>query len=197
MARRFSFASGLLASTILCSTTVVAQEVQSETGVMQLDAITVNGTKSDRLAIDSPESVSVITLEKIEETIPASVGDLLEDVPGVEMGGGPRGMDEQPSVRGLGGNRVVIRIDGVRKNYDAGHRGRGFIDPALLRQVDVVRGPASTIHGAGALSGAIAMETKTASDFLKGDEQFGIRLRQGWLSNSDGWLDATVEASAS
>lgn len=158
--------------------------------ILQLDAITVNATKTDRLAIDSPESISVIDLNEIEARIPNSLGDLLEDIPGVELDGGPRGLDEQPSIRGLGGNRVLIRVDGARKSFDAGHRGRAFVDPALLRQVDVIRGPASTIHGAGALGGVVAFETKRASDFLEDGDRFGFRIKQGYLRNSIGWLQS-------
>ena len=196
MARKISHVAALLAVTGVVGAHAHAQTatnaVNSGTSgpTLQLDAITVNATKTDRLAIDSPESVSVIDLEKIESTIPNSLGDLLEDIPGVEMGGGPRGLDEQPNIRGLGGNRVLIRVDGARKSFDAGHRGRAFVDPELLRQVDVVRGPASTIHGAGALGGVIAFETKRADDFLEDGDLFGFRLKQGWLSNSDGWLQS-------
>ncbi len=196
MAQKISRVAALLAVTGLVGANAHAQtaadNANNETNgpTLQLDAITVNATKTDRLAIDSPESVSVIDLEKIESTIPNSIGDLLEDIPGVELDGGPRGLDEQPNIRGLGGNRVLIRVDGARKSFDAGHRGRAFVDPELLRQVDVVRGPASTIHGAGALGGVIAFETKRADDFLEDGDRFGFRLKQGWLSNSDGWLQS-------
>lgn len=189
MANTKMHARNLLATTAICSLAVspaFAQESEKKLET-SLDAITVNATKTERLAIDSSESVSVITLEKIEETVPDSMGDLLEDIVGVEMTGGPRSTAELPSIRGLDDNRIVIRLDGARKNFDAGHRGRLFLDPELLRQVDVIRGPASTIHGSGALAGVVAMETKNASDFLKDDQTYGFRVKQGFQSNNDAW----------
>lgn len=158
--------------------------------LMRLDAISVDASRTERLAIDRPESVTVLDLNDIEQAIPASVSDLLEDIPGVEMDGGPRNLDEQVNIRGLGGNRVLIKVDGARKSFDAGHRGRTFVDPELLRRVEVVRGPGSTVHGAGALGGVVAFETKSAEDFLKPGDTYGFRVRQGFLSNSDAWLQS-------
>ena len=191
MAKTKTHARNLLATTALCSfviTPAMAQDSKESELSPSLDAITVNATKTERLAIDSSESVSVITLDKIEESVPDSVGDLLEDVVGVEMTGGPRSTAELPSIRGLGDNRIVIRLDGARKNFDAGHRGRLFLDPELLRQVDVIRGPASTIHGSGALAGVVAMETKNADDFLEEGQKYGFRIKHAWQGNNDAWI---------
>lgn len=185
------------AAAILAGASGLSSTVQAQTAsdplvaagpLMRLDAISVNATRTERLAIDTPESVTVLDLEEIEQIVPASVGDLLEDLPGVEMNGGPRSMDEQVSIRGLGGNRVLIKVDGARKSFDAGHRGRTFVDPEMLRRVEVVRGPGSTVHGAGALGGVVTFETKSATDFLGEGDTYGYRLRQGWMSGSDAWL---------
>ncbi|RED44168.1 TonB-dependent hemoglobin/transferrin/lactoferrin family receptor [Aestuariispira insulae] len=189
MAMRAFSGCRLLASTAACalmSATVLAEDNNRTTP--SLDTVTVTATKTEHLAIDSAESISVVTQEKIEESIPETVGDLLEDLPGVEMTGGPRGVAELPNIRGLGDNRIVIKVDGARKNFDAGHRGRLFVDPELLKQVDVVRGPSSTIHGSGALAGVVAMETKSADDLLGKDETYGYRMKQGFHTNSDAWL---------
>lgn len=44
---------------------------------------------------------------------------------------------------------MVVLLDGARQNFDSGHDGRFFVDPSLLRQVEVLRGPASSLYGSG------------------------------------------------
>src|SRR3546814_1100075 len=111
--------------------------------------------------------------------------DLLRDMPGVELDGGPRITAVQPSIRGMGGERVLIRIDGARQNFESGHRGRVFLDPEVLERVDVLRGPASTLYGSGAIGGVIDFTTRDASHFLEPGETFGARVGTGYQSNGE------------
>jgi hemoglobin/transferrin/lactoferrin receptor protein len=122
----------------------------------------------------------VITNEQIELRNPAKLDDLLRELPGVDMQGGPRRVSQDINIRGFGGQRVVTTLDGARQNFDAGHKGRFFLDPDLLREVEVVRGSNSALHGSGAIGGVVSMETKNASDFLRGPETFGFRAKYGF-----------------
>lgn len=66
------------------------------------------------------------------------------------------------SIRGISRHRVLNLIAGARI---VGERragvSTGFVDPLLVREVDVLRGPATTYFGAGALGGAIQVEPRT------------------------------------
>lgn len=158
----------------------------SEHKVQTLDAISVTASRTEKLAIDSPASISIVTEEEIERRQAETVHDLLKDLPSVELEGGTRNTVMKPSIRGLGGQRVVTRIDGARQNFNAGHKGGLFVDPALLKQVEVLRGPASTIHGTGALGGVVAFETKSADDFLEVGEKYGAQISTGFSSVDNG-----------
>jgi len=150
--------------------------------VIELDAVTVSATRTESSAFKLPGSVSVIGRERIEEEQPSDLGDLLESLPGVSMSGGPRTAGEVPTIRGLGGDRILIRVDGARRNFASGHDGRVFIEPDLLKQIEVVRGPASSIYGSGALAGVLEMTTKDAGDFLEPGKNFGSKFRGGYQS---------------
>ncbi|MFW6010454.1 MAG: TonB-dependent receptor plug domain-containing protein [Gemmatimonadota bacterium] len=101
--------------------------------------------------------------------------------------GGPRRQAEPPQIRSFGADRIVLRLDGARQDFSSGHKGRMFLDPALLERVEVVRGPSSALFGSGAIGGMIAFETRDARDLLGPEESLGVRLTPRFLSGSDEW----------
>ncbi|MGH8491140.1 MAG: TonB-dependent receptor plug domain-containing protein, partial [Gammaproteobacteria bacterium] len=61
--------------------------------------------------------------------------------PNVELLSGPRRIGETANIRGFDEERIVTTIDGARQNFNLGHQGGFFIEPDLLKQVEVYRGP--------------------------------------------------------
>lgn len=157
--------------------------------VTTLAPVTTVGTKTAKTFLDTLGSVSVITRDQIETQIPSTLDDLLKHVPGVDTEGSPRGSAEQFNIRGMNSDRIVIRVDGARANFNSGHRGRTFIDPDLLRRVEVVRGP-SSIYGSGALGGVIQLETLNATDLLQPGKNFGFRTKIGGFTANDEFLQS-------
>lgn len=92
------------------------------------------------------------------------------------------------NIRGLQGNgRVVVTLDGARQNFaKSGHGANGtfYADPEMLREVEVVRGPAGVDAAAGAIGGTLALRTVTADDLIAEGETEGTeaRLRFGTLT---------------
>jgi hemoglobin/transferrin/lactoferrin receptor protein len=150
-----------------------------------LDAVTTTGTRTALISGDSALPVTVIDREQILQRDPRSPTELLRFVPGVEIDGAPRTTAMEPSIRGLGGDRIAFRLDGSRLNFNAGHRGRIFVEPELLRQVDVLRGPGSALYGSGAIGGVIAFRTIEPEDLLPpgGEHPIGGFMRGGYQSN--------------
>lgn len=151
-----------------------------------LDAVTTTATRTRAVAGDLAVPATVVPREEVERRDARSVLDLIRDIPGVESSGVPRTTAMQPVIRGLGEERIVLRLDGARNNFNAGHRGRTFVDPELLRHVEVLRGPASTLYGSGALGGAIALRTISADDILQPGASFGGVASMGWQSQGSG-----------
>jgi hemoglobin/transferrin/lactoferrin receptor protein len=162
-----------------------------------LDAVVSTATRTQTIAGDAATSVSVVDREEIDRRQPQSIDDLLKDMPGVDANGVPRNTVKQVTIRGLSDERVVMRLDGVRNNFSAGHRGRIFLDPDLLKQVEVVRGPGSLLFGSGALGGAIGLRTVDAEDVLKPGAATGGRLKAGYqTNNAQRMASATAAAKA-
>jgi hemoglobin/transferrin/lactoferrin receptor protein len=180
MARpRLTLRATLLAS--LAATPLAAQQA-----VTPLDAVTTTATRTPTVAGDAAVPITVINREEIERRDARSVLDLIRDIPGVEVSGVPRTTAVQPVIRGLGEDRIVLRIDGARSNFNAGHRGRTFVDPDLLRSVEVLRGPGSALYGSGAIGGVVALRTITVDDILQPGARFGGVAGAGWQSQGNG-----------
>lgn len=173
----------------------------AQDGPTLLQRIVVS-TGEERVAVDTPQSVTVVSEEDIDRQAPTTVGDLLDEVPNVTAQGSERVLGESYNIRGLGSGeaqsdegRFILQVDGVDKNYQQYRLGGLFTDPELYKRVEILRGPASsTLYGAGALAGVIAFETKDADDFLRDGETWAVRLKSTYETNSDMALASTIGA---
>jgi outer membrane receptor for ferrienterochelin and colicin len=81
----------------------------------QLDAVTTAATRTRRPLDDVPATVSVITTEDIDRENMQDVRDLVRNEPGVTVGNNPfRAGYQNFLIRGIGGNRVLLMVDGMR-----------------------------------------------------------------------------------
>ncbi|MBI1213400.1 MAG: TonB-dependent receptor [Alphaproteobacteria bacterium] len=165
-----------------------AQQPNSADAPAAIEKVTVVGTRNPRSAQTYPGQVDVLNQDQIEAAIPSTVSDLVKDMPNVDFGGGPRRTGESPSIRGLGGQDVLVLIDGVRQSWTSGHDGRFFLDPDLLVGVEVVKGPASALYGSGALGGVMAFRTANASDLLDPGADVGLRATLGYQDVNNEFL---------
>lgn len=147
-----------------------------------LETVSVTATRNPIDAFEYPGMVSVINREEILRRQPSTADDILKWVPNVEFYGGPRRTGEVPSIRGFEGPEVIVTLDGARQNFEAGHDSGLFVDPSLLREVEVLRGSASSLYGSGGMGGVIALRTVRADDFLAPDETAGVRVGAGYQS---------------
>ncbi len=163
--------------------TAVGETAEGTTGQpVQMDAISVTATRNPIRAFEYPGMVTVIDREQIQTLQPSTPDDVLRFVPNVEFTGGPRRTGEVPSIRGFDGPDVVILFDGARQNFGSAHDGRFFIDPSLLKQVEVLRGPASSLYGSGGTGGVIEFRTVDAGDLLAPGETLGASVSAGYQS---------------
>ncbi|MEM7519995.1 MAG: TonB-dependent hemoglobin/transferrin/lactoferrin family receptor [Pseudomonadota bacterium] len=166
------------------ASTAVAQNASGEPFV--LDTVTLNSAVRDnRSILDTPVSGSVRTRDQLETKQANDFEELIGDIPGVSIDGGPRGISQEPNIRGFRDEQLVLRIDGGRFNFGQAHRGRFFIDPDLIQRVEVVRGGGSTLFGSGALGGVLSLETVDAADLLAPGDTFGGQVRLGYSSNGE------------
>ncbi|AGR61485.1 TPA: TonB-dependent hemoglobin/transferrin/lactoferrin family receptor [Salmonella bongori] len=140
------------------------------------DTLTVTATGNPRSAFEAPMMVSVIDTADPENQTAASAADLLHSVPGITLSGTGRTNGQDVNLRGYDRRGVLVLVDGVRQGTDTGHLNSTFLDPALIKRVEIVRGPSALLYGSGALGGVIAYTTVDASDLLMEDQRYGFRV---------------------
>nr|WMC94943.1 TonB-dependent receptor [Aminobacter aminovorans] len=155
-----------------------------------------------KVAIDTPQAVTVVEQEDIDRLQPETIGEIIRATPGVNVTGSDRLLGQSFNIRGIGapentgdGGRIIVNVDGAQKFYEQYRLGSFFSDPELYKRVEVLRGPASsTLYGSGALGGVINFETKDASDFIAEGQTGALRLKSSWNSNGNGYLVNSVLA---
>lgn len=164
-------------------------EAQETTNGGSLNTITVTATRNASRVFDYAGAVTVVDRDIIDDFNPSSLAEIFQAIPGARFDGGPRRSGSVPTVRGLGGDGVLIFIDGARQSFVSGHDGRLFLDPELVQAVEVVRGPTSALYGSGALGGVISLRTITAQDYLDKGQQVGGRIVAGFqgVNNEYRW----------
>ncbi|GAB1042460.1 MAG: TonB-dependent hemoglobin/transferrin/lactoferrin family receptor [Shewanella algae] len=149
----------------------------------EFDEVLVSATRIQEKVSESSRSAAVVGEEQLAEKQGDSVAEVLKTEANINIANGPRASAQQVEIRGLSGQRVLQTIDGARQNTSAGHRGTFFMDPELLSSVEVVRGPASSLWGSGAIGGVVSQNTKSAREMLDEGQSFGGYLKQGYETN--------------
>lgn len=177
----------LLAAALTSLAPTGAKAQNEETNrLYNLEKVTITATRTPRPVALTPEKVNVITRDTMQRRVVQDFEDIFKYEPGVNTSGGPRGIGQRPNIRGLSGDRVLQRVDGARMNFDSGHKGQTFIEPAWLQRVEIIRGPSSALYGSGGLGGAVSYRTVEAGDLLAEGEKTGVSLQTGYaLANEE------------
>lgn len=124
--------------------------------VIQLPAIRVT---APHIPEEPTASVTVITAREIRKTDARDLGELLRQVPGVEVL--DRNGQRTISIRGSRANQVLVLVDGVRLN-DAmiGAVDLSTIPLDMVERIEVIKGGGSARFGPGAIGGVINILTK-------------------------------------
>ncbi|MDG2141791.1 MAG: TonB-dependent hemoglobin/transferrin/lactoferrin family receptor [Gammaproteobacteria bacterium] len=154
---------------------IVAQAQEPSLG--RLEELTVNATRQPRTIENIAGTVSLISMEDIEKEMVDDLDDIARFQPGVSMNKNARGGNQGFTIRGIGGNRVLNVIDGVRGTDIYFGYGKDSFEMDNLQSVQIVRGPASVLYGADAMGGAVIFTTKDARDYVGGDDgsYFSVR----------------------
>ena len=114
-------------------------------------------TKTDTPALEVPQPVTVIPAELFEAQGAVSISDTLNYVAGVQANPyGPDSREDGAFVRGI--TALQFR-DGMRDIYSYFASIRS--DPYNFSQIEVLRGPSSTLFGAGSIGGLVNLVSKT------------------------------------
>jgi len=195
----------LAVSMALCAAQALGQvQDDGQASSTELEKMTITASKSERPAAEIAAPVTIIDDAEIARTLSEDIADVVRYVPGVTVPfQGQRFGFAGFNIRGLGGNRVQVAVDGVRipEGFAIGefsNASRNFIDTDSLKQVEILRGPASSLFGSSALAGVVALTTKDPADWLADSgREFTARTRAGYYSSDEGWVASGTLAGRS
>ena len=144
----------------------------SESSDEPIETITVEAAKLPIAAEDLANRVSLIDDTRLRRELAQTIEDAFRYEPGIDVRNqGSRFGLAGISIRGIGGNRVKLEVDGVPMSdaFSIGsfsNASRDFVDIESIKQLEVVRGPASAMFGSDAIGGVVSFVTKGPSDLL-------------------------------
>jgi len=156
----------------------------------------------EKVAVDTPQAVTVLDQAELDQAQATTIGEVFDQVPGITAIGSDRIAGQSFNIRGVGGfasadeSKIIVTVDGATKFYEQYRMGSLFTDPELYKQIEILRGPASsTLYGSGAYGGVINLTTKDASDFIAEDEKGMVRLKGAYDSNNANYLGSLILAT--
>jgi hemoglobin/transferrin/lactoferrin receptor protein len=161
---------------------------------VDLDTVTITATRIETRVLEVPATVTVKSRDDMDRELVFDLKDLVRYEPGVTVSddGGRFGISDI-TIRGIGGNRVLMEVDGVRMPdaFSIGshaNSGRDVVDTDLLKRVEIVRGSVSSLYGSDAIGGVVAFTTRDPEDLIPAGGSFGLTAKMGY----SGWNDSTV-----
>ena len=176
---RKKLVSSAIASTLsVVAVNAVAQDQIAQLETIHTEAAAEQSLKVDKSAnskfvaplLDTPKSVSVISKQLIKDTQVTTLADALRTVPGITLGAGEGGNPngDRPFIRGYNSESSMF-VDGVRNSTSQNR------EMFAVEQVEVIKGSASSLGGAGSVGGSVNMISKVAKkgDALEGSVAAG------------------------
>jgi hemoglobin/transferrin/lactoferrin receptor protein len=183
---------GFLGAVVLCSLFGAARPLHAETAgeAILLDPVTVVTTRSPRPVSEVVGMVTVLDESDIASRLVTGEESLWRYTPAIQVESpGSRFPARSLSIRGIGGNRVHMELDGipVQDRLAVGafaHAGRSGSDYDFVRRIEVLRGPASSLYGSKAIGGVVAVSTFDPEDLAAGGGVAGL-ARGSYASDWD------------
>lgn len=153
---------GAIALAMGFSTSVFAQDSTNVVNA-SLDTLVVTATRSEEKIKDVPARISIIEPHILEQSPIAELPHLLMSDASIDMMQyGGYGQTASIFTRGTNSTHTLVLRDGVRLNTgSAGSASLAFIDTTDIKQIEVLKGPASVLYGTDAIGGVVQLVSKT------------------------------------
>ena len=137
-----------------------------EESSFELDQVVVTGTMKESFIQMSPVKVEVITQKFLEKVATTNIMEVIDNVNGVQkqVNCGVCGTNDI-HINGMEGPYTLVLIDGmpIMSSLSTVY-GLNGIPTSLIKQIEIIKGPSSTLYGTEAVAGVINIITKKNSD---------------------------------
>lgn len=171
----------------------------------EMDEIVITATRGTRTISNIPTRVEFIAGEELEEKANMKPGDIrmmLNESTGIQtQQTSATSGNSSIRIQGLDGRYTQILKDGFPV-YSGASSGLGLLQtpPLDLKQVEIIKGSASTLYGGGAIAGLVNLVSKTPTEerelrfLLNGTSAGGLDIN-GFYGQRFGKVGLTVFAS--
>jgi catecholate siderophore receptor len=134
-----------------------------------VEALTVSSPKFSQTPLETPQTISAVPQEMMQQQGTTTLRDALRNVAGISLAAGEGGAQgDNLTIRGFTARNDLF-IDGMRDF------GSYYRDPFNTQEVEVLQGPSSVTFGRGSTGGVVNQSTKMPGlrRFISGDLDFG------------------------
>ena len=187
----------------LSNNNIVLEKRSNSSGTLALQQVTISATRQEQDVNSVPSTISVHDRQELDRQNVNTIKELVRYEPGVSVGGtGQRGGVSGYNIRGIDGDRILTQVDGVEIpdsffNGPYAKTQRNYVDPEIVKRVEILRGPASVLYGSNAIGGAVSYFTLDPDDIIKPGQDVGARLKTGYSSADRSWLKSGTVAGRS
>ncbi|QIH40187.1 TonB-dependent receptor [Flavobacterium sp. Sr18] len=180
-------------------------EITLESEAEEMEEIIVTSTRGTRTISNTPTRVEFIAGEELEEKANMKPGDIrmmLNESTGIQtQQTSATSGNSSIRIQGLDGRYTQILKDGL-PIYSGASSGLGLLQtpPLDLKQVEIIKGSASTLYGGGAIAGLVNLVSKTPTEerelrfLINGTSALGFDIN-GFYSQQFKKIGLTVFAS--
>lgn len=185
----------------LVASFLLATNLYSQTTTLETITVT-SATKSEQKLKDVTANVDVITAEDIESRKFKTVAEALQTIAGIQVSqSGGIGQQTSLFLRGMGSDKTLVLIDGIRYNDPSGN-GANFEHLMIndIERIEVIKGAQSSIWGADASAGVINIITKSSQDGTHGNAtieygRYNSKIARANISHKNESFDAKLSAT--
>lgn len=161
-----------------------SQETEAEDSKV-IEEIVVAGSRIRRSGYEAPTPITIVGQSEIDAAAPVNVADFINQLPSFAGSRTPSVSVASISpagaglnvlnLRGLGGNRTLVLLDGRRipASTQDGLVDMNALPQALISSIEVVTGGASAAWGSDAISGVVNLTLDKEFTGMKGEAQIG------------------------
>lgn len=171
---------------------IIAQENNDSLKVIKMNEVIISASRTNIPLNQMPSAISLVSADQIATTKTIATDEVLRLVPGVKVDNGTDGSRVHLYIRGQGvlsetGFRgIAVYIDGISMNDPGGYCPDLYdVDWTTVKNVEVVKGLATSMYGGCATGGVVNITTQSGGDKPVNETFYGAVGSYGFWKTMD------------